>query len=451
MNHQNTCFILTNIYRILCLIGLVVHVWTIGSEYFKYRTNISTYVAFPFEFDSYALSVCFKYADIFDPSFGSKKYGVNFESLDRFEKVSLLERNITLDEIFKHTPSSRSIFVGADVRRSKTYDVDKLDQLAAFDEFEISRYQMLYWICYRFQQKIKLTFNYRDMASAQSFVGMLYKLVIKLDQSQLNSTILMMPIIHGHNDYPTSSYMYAPIDGVNKVRQTNLYRLTSQNVRTSLLEYPHKTNCRNYGKIPRSRRISDCVLKSTIDNLHKLSYTSLKIESELGSRSKLTIIDPQIAKHSENYQKIVRDCERLYRKIGCNQNIYLTQLQSRDKWNIDNLEFRVGHPMNPTIQIIHKPMHSFYTFAVLVLSCFGVWLGWSLMDMNPIYLFEFIQSRNRNEISNRSVRTPFAQHGDYLLSKQEMARKIIQIERLLNNLITTTTNDRKILNTIKYK
>ena len=92
--------------------------------------------------------------------------------------------------------------------------------------------------------------------------------------------------------------------------------------------------------------------------------------------------------------------------MDCDHDFYVTRIMSSEKWgDYQQLAFRVIQQNHPSIRTVYQPMEDFYTFALLVLSCFGVWLGLSLADLNPVKLLNRINQRG----SNRSTRITWLQ------------------------------------------
>ena len=397
-------------HRLLCSIGLVVHLWFIGESYFRYEITASTRIQFPTTIVSPAVSICFRYIDILDPEFVAKILGDETNTVG--QPIEKIEQDITLNELFKHTPSGQELLVGALVRSATNYTVETLDKKQALEVFEISRYQTLTWMCYRFQPRIKSEFKYRLVASASSYVGMIYSIFLRLDKKYLNHTVLMMPMVHSHNEYPTVAFLYAPHDGIaNDDRKVNLWRLNSYKLENHYLKYPYETDCYDYSGrddgTDQPQLISDCRVKATIERLKMIPFSEFKIEHKFEFNSSMKITDPITRFDDGNvgheFRKIKAECVSLYRKRDCDQYVYMTQIESREYWPISDWRFGVRRPLNPTIRTEYQPLQDFYTFSLLVLSCFGVWLGSSLIDFNLVDLYGKVERRLRRQTVARRV------------------------------------------------
>ena len=396
-------------HRLLCTFGMLVHVWFVSDHYLKYETTSLTNVGFPLVVNSPALSICFRYGDILDTEFVAKKLGENYKSVT--QRLEQIRRDITLDEVFQHTPPGEQLLTGAFIRDSKNYTVRQLNQKQSIEHFEISRFQTLMWMCYRFQPRLVKTFNYRLVASSSSFAGMIYSVFIQLSKKRVNRTMLMMPLVHTYNDYPTLEYLHAPHVGIAKDSTVNLYRLNSQKFETKFLRYPYKTDCTDYGErdddgIDQPQLISDCIVKSTIDRLKMIPFSEFKIENKFEFSSNLKLMDPNSRFGNSSigleFKKIEHECKRLYPKLDCEDYVHLTQIQSRENWPIEDWHFRIGQPTSPTIRTVYQPMEDFYTFSLLVLSCFGVWIGSSLIDLNLVDFYVKVERLMNQRTVDRS-------------------------------------------------
>ena len=391
-------------HRILCSIGLVVHLWFISASYFRYEITASTQIQFSKTIISPAVSICFRYVDILDPEFVAKKLGDETDTVG--EHLEKIEQDITLDELFKHTPSGEELLTGALMRSVTNYTVQALNKKQALEVFKISRYQTLTWMCYRFQPQSKSEFNYRLLASASSYVGMIYSIFLRLDKKYLNHTILMMPMVHSNNEYPTVAFLYAPHDGIsNDDRKVNLWRLNSYKLENHYLKYPYETDCHDYSGrddgLDQPQLISDCRVKVTIERLKMIPFSEFKIEHKFEFNASMKITDPITRFDNETigheFLKIQLECNRLYRKPDCEQYVHMTHIESREYWPHKNWHFSVQRPVNPTIITEYQPLQDVYTFSLLVLSCFGVWLGLSLIDLNLVDLYGKVEQLLRRQ------------------------------------------------------
>ena len=87
----------------------------------------------------------------------------------------------------------------------------------------------------------------------------------------------------------------------------------------------------------------------------------------------------------EGFAEIRDICNERYRQIECQQYFYTTFIDSRyARKDIDSMSFAVKQPRRPAFRTEYQPTENFYTFALLFFSCFGVWLGLSMADFNPI-------------------------------------------------------------------
>ena len=58
---------------------------------------------------------------------------------------------------------------------------------------------------------------------------------------------------------------------------------------------------------------------------------------------------------------------------------------------------------SPSVESVYQPMEDFFTFILLFLSCLGVWLGWSMIDLNPSKVVERLGRRRPTSVIARRV------------------------------------------------
>ena len=217
-----------------------------------------------------------------------------------------------------------------------------------------------------------------------------------------NRTRYVKPIVHAYNSYPFTSYIHAPL---STSRDMTAFVVESQRVENHRLPHPYPTDCRDYVMTSRNELMAECIINATIEQLGLLAFSELKVASKYGSTfGDLRISHPMDLIENETLaigmEKIRSECNEKHAKMDCVDQFYISRITSRQKWgNDEQLAFRVLQPNHPSILTVYQPMEDFYTFALLLLSCFGVWLGLSLADLNPFKLF-----KRFNQITRKASR-----------------------------------------------
>ena len=398
------------IYRIFLTIGLIVHVSIITIGYLRYETRTSLNLSLPTTTHSQALSVCFKLIELLDQDWVEKKYGhrlTHGKLVDREKSADQLQRDITMREIFDRTPSVDEAYGMVYIRDNDTYGVELVrDRKSMTKYFEIYRYITQDYICYRVQTRDRLVYNYEIMAKSR-WMGMVYAFGFSREIATRAS--FLMPVIHGANDIPMSSILYSPQSDFSMSENLSVFRVVSQKIAKQYLPHPYETDCFDYKGKDRERLMNECLVLMTINRLGFIPFSEIKSLPLFPNYGHLKI------KHQSDFatnrtlwsqmKQIKSHCDRLYPKVECKTSFFTTFIVGRHNWG-DGLVFRVGQPTSPTIVVTYHPNQDFYTFFLFTLSCFGVWLGWSLMDFDPSTLVERFRTRSRQStatIGSRKV------------------------------------------------
>ena len=402
------------VFRLICTFALIVHVTIINVQYLQYETTTSVFLYLPRIIESPALSVCFKFIDLIDIEWIDRTYGTPFTTKlieDNGNDIRTFVPNLTLDQLFRYTPPADQVYEFADFRDTQTFTIKRLDKSMARQMFAVDRFATQDLICYRIQPQNRMKYHFKLVARSEN-IGMLYTFAFTPEIANL--TTFFIPIIHNENEYPYLSIIYSPTILHSIAPKWNVYRVLNQKMIMEMLPHPYKTECNAYeSESGRDREyyINHCSMRSTIDQLNFIPYSEFKLESLKEKFGHLNV------KHTVDFthnltqwsviKRINRVCERLYRKHDCKTYFYITQMISREKWGKTNgLIFRVGQPMSPTVHSVYQPVQDFYTYAILALSCFGVWLGWSMIDFNPVDWILHIKTRAETRAETEPVLRP---------------------------------------------
>ena len=394
------------LFRIVCTIGLVIHLTLITRQYLSYEMTTSAYQEFMTYVDDRALSVCFRYIDLLDLAWIERKYGRNVkQSIASGTYHAIIKQNITLDELLKNTPSVIEASYWADLRDNDTYETTSFkDPRTVQIGFEIHRFTTQEYICFRIRSRTRLTFEYELLAKSDH-IGMMFAFAFPPKFS--NTDLFFNPVVHGSEDYPFRSFMYSPPVRHSPKLAYNVYRVFSQRVVTDYLPHPYSTNCRDYGSFSRDLRMSNCLIQSIINQLGVIPYSELVVAEDYREYGHLKIKQPSEVAQNRTLRsaikKIRNECVDTNRQVQCRTSFHITFV-SVEIWVRQGLIFRVGQPTNPTVHSVYQPTQDVYTFALLTFSCFGVWIGWSMIDFNPTKLINIFN--RRNQVGNREQTRP---------------------------------------------
>ena len=381
----------------ICVLGLITHLSLITIKYFDYETTTAVYLQFRDSVESPALSVCFRYIELLDHDWAISRFGRKL--LDgSTSHTEAIARNITLAEIFDHTPSVDDILIEGRTRDETTYRVEQLKSPASVQrKFQVWRFFSQDWLCYRVQTRHNGIYSYGQVATSVN-PGMLFQ--FGFDGLLFNRTIYLAPILHRINELPCKSIYFAPIINHISDYQLNFYRVINEKVENHFLERPYASDWVDHHGMRRTS-IGKCVTQLTIDRFRMVPYAEVQLESKIYFNTATNILHPHTIADNQTlrseFEKIRDHCHQLYRNIDCHTTTYLSHVVSREeRKSPKSISFRVYQSKTPTYLTIHQPMEDFFSFGLMALSCFGVWLGLSLADFNPIHLMNlFNDGRQR--------------------------------------------------------
>ena len=388
-----------------------------------------------------SVSVCFLFLDLLDRKWIETKFGRDIAIRGLVEgqtqAVRHIKRTLTVDEILAHTPSVNDAYGYGYIRDDQSYDMDFLGTSNRLrQEFKISRYLALEYICYQVQRSTKKEFNY-ELLSKSEFRAQLFSFAFP--KSMANRTTTIIPIVHGSQYYPYTSMVLSRKNQFSAAPSLNAYRLSGQLIVNNLLPSPYVTDCIDYYRIfgkGRAGAESDYLIKSTIERLGHLPFGELKEPKIIEKYPQLRIKFPfdygaDNGSFIATMKAIRSKSHRLFRKPDCEGFYYATRFVAREKWgNLKGLIVSVELPADLTIESVYKPIQDFYTFAVLVLSCFGVWLGWSIIDFSPTKLVELCSRGSTYVPRNQTVQVS-RRHSNTIVRNSYTITNDVKIRRIV--------------------
>lgn len=90
--------------------------------------------------------------------------------------------------------------------------------------------------------------------------------------------------------------------------------------------------------------------------------------------------------------KVYKECYRRFSQSRCRYSITETEVKViSDKRNDKSLRVRVMGPRGPNTLVHSEPAFLLSEYLLYVCSCFGIWLGISVLRLNPITLMSVVK------------------------------------------------------------
>lgn len=195
------------------------------------------------------------------------------------------------------------------------------------------------------------------------------------------SNIWHLFTIPAHLDFygPSENGMTLPLV-VDKHFKKRSYALSYEYIRSELLTYPYKTNCRNYNHVNKQSRAH--AMQSCFDILVYGRYRKLPKESLLGIDNEEPLLSLEYGDTSMTiaFDTFKTQCEVRFKNPDCTTELYMPYLVNTlrmTSWNF--LGFEASE--KPQIVTKSKPVIDIIDYVTYVLSCFSFWFAFSPLIM----------------------------------------------------------------------
>ena len=431
-------------FRLMCVIGAVIHVSVITVQYLKYETSNNVIMDIPKKFKPPDLSVCFRYADIIDDfryesDTKRKLPKPNFANYrEAFERIDRISTTLTLGDVLKYTPSAIDAIVKARIRLPNQLPLFSIDGANLGQYYKIVQFHVFRHICYKIIDITNHLYLVRTIASSQDSPGTLYRLYFNLSLFDNGRHLIIMTSIDTVQNALPHAMVLQRSSGYDDSRNNHNYSLFSYDrIDNTLLPPPFTTNCMNYPPIYHYNSLyceSDCVNKLTYDRLGLASFSQALAAGDIEYLDSKVLQVHQLAENrtmAAIYNRIGRECAKKCRQPSCRTQIFVTRFIERGEAQfVNTFEVELKMATSPDMKIVNQPAIEFSTFLIYVLSCFGIWLGLSISNFNPIDIISAIMTRH----DSMTVETR---------TNQNLSLKIAQTKRRLR-LISSENQEMKL-------
>ena len=418
---------LSYIFIISCTISMFYHIWTISSKYFHYETSTLLVLEQPKMIAPPSFSFCTKYLD----ASNIRNYPTSV--LSQVESV-VFYRNVTINQIFAGTPSVDQFFSDCRLNLPGNYSFIVRRKNDCLKLFRVSRFFTQEFICYVITPSIVGEYSYMQIASSEHWSGEAYYVVI---DDFFNGTKFFKGVIHSSLMLPFMSIYFAPSLLRTTPHLQNEYHFTSVSVTKTLLPSPYPSQC-STTQVPNC--YEKCLIAETIATWRQFPFSEIIDESDRNlydfNLSHLTGYDMADPLISELYVRLEKQCAYRCRHDECQTHYSVTQLFATYVTG-SRLKFRINLPRSFSYFITMIPYMYFIDYITLVMSCFGTWLGLSVINFNPLHLFNWfatrnVRTQNQDQVSerhiNQLIRNLFGQHS------RAYDHRILHLENRIDNL-----------------
>jgi len=373
-----------NMFNMLCTIGLTIQVILITIKYTDYEVTNSIRIDMPFAVEVPSLSLCFFIYLVL----GSGHYS-------DYENTS-----VTLHDVFNGMLRFDDLLTNAVIRFPNVHLVQEFETTDTIRQnVDVSMFYVQEYVCYRLSIKTNGSLNFARAATAYEWPGMAFN--YRLRTQLTNKTTSMVPVIH-KSLLPNKEVMMARSVPSN---DTDI-RLSYQDIVTYSLSPPYQTQCRNYDQ---SACFSGCLINRTLDKLKMFPFTCIIPElnnydmtrplfpHDLGNRTLMA-----------SYESIIFGCLHQCPQITCRNVLTMTRIEVvNQNTPFNETQVRVSIPTFPNIVIKFEARFVFLEYLIYIMSCFGTWLGISVLSLNPVpvlvWMLNKYRPRNRNHLKPKTM------------------------------------------------
>lgn len=373
-------------FLVFCVFGFIYQVTEVSLIYFKYETSTATKFILYSSRPLPNLAVCFPREELID-----------------IKKVRNSSR-ITVREFFDYTPGSSS-FKSITYRRRGNYllkNVSDIQSVASIDKFLVED-----WLCNRFIWKNETPVDHITFDRSIMSPGVLYSL--SMDPSQI-SAATRVKVIPFYGNYPLLSRTYtgfAEIKG--KSSNNNLFSVKSSLINIFLLPSPHDTHCKYASNINKWCRDS-CITRKTIHAFGKQPFqlvthqaSDLEMMSQKDLEQNQTLTSQLYDIHDQCVTGLCHD-------MPCKFDFLTTIFHQSHASTANDFRITVLSDTEPEKRLTSQPKLVLVEYIVYICSCFGIWFGLSVIQLNPFKVMVIMKT----ELSNNRVST--APNASYLAS-----------------------------------
>ena len=373
---NNVRRVLSTIFFVLCLCGLLYQLQQVSAVFFRFHTT-SKIVYDVREVEFYqTIFFCARWTDVIDRRHHSR-YGISPQRPIFIEDIYVELSALKIKDIFKLTPKPDEFLRGCWIRPkilTKPRDFNRSECNNIFNVFKSISGET---ICYSIAPKTAGTYSVGDVASYLTHGNMVYVLLVG---SPMDRSVRLHFVVHfGHakNKDPLYSRMFESQAANEKGFTSSAFLVYGQAVEIRRLPPPFDTQC----LAGHDRQV--CYEKCLEDrylNINRIPWSAyIHKPSEL---KLFTYRDYKNKSKTLLAQNSMTECHRLCKiKSECFTEFTITSVQELSSTDVFFVSSMV--PNRPHIYLLSVPFMTIVEYMVYIGSCFGTWLGLSIISLNP--------------------------------------------------------------------
>ena len=406
-------------FKIACVIGLTTQVVNIFAAYFKYKTITRTSMGVENILPIPTISVCSFYTDILDRS-KSANYSINSRIPIGLQEINSDQNKLTVGGIFFLTPKYNETLGHCKIRVNDSYSIATLSSSSCYDVFHVNRYYMQELMCYGFRPKHIHNYRLTRASHSLNYNQLLWEIFLDKKFHPANELTFITQItakirpphlvgeslpLYSRN---FAQSMFRIRDPKKAILASNVFYVTHEWNRIFLKPPPYDTDCNPYlGKY-------DCIrqcMQEKLLRINRVPFTEITTEDALPSVGHLFPVRPIDLEDSKMEQYVYDSesyCEKKCQRLPCRLFFSKTSVNAflDERFNYSS-RIRATSPASPTVDVTSVANFDLYQLVIYICSCFGVWLGVSVMSLDPSksrFIVQTIYCCCRKQVRPKEVR-----------------------------------------------
>jgi hypothetical protein len=398
----------------------VFQVQYVSVKYFQFGTVKQVTPSVSKNLVRHNVAVCIRYNDILDLDTLFNETGVIISKLALNESLDAGIENdhkITIDQIFKYTPSAEDI-IETCMYRPDEYQIKHGNQTECEEVFHTLKMLTQESMCYVFYNTDLEEIPKTSVTQSTFFA---YR-VFDINFNGLIGDATMINVIGFIGFYPwlARDISPAPIDirYENGVKRENYISISTSEYTYELLEAPYDTKCTRDGEADDYIEcFQECRIKEFIRKVGKLPARLMIFEELIDNYGGLNVHRfSSIDEQNETLQNITEEIGKMCNKkcffLPCEYGFSGTKISF---FHRPNITFGVSlvTSTDPATVTTTKPEWLFIDYFTYVTSCLGTWFGISLLSINPFGLHAYWKRKHRvsDSSSEREIVLEYASFG----------------------------------------
>lgn len=374
------------IFIMFCSYGCIHQITDLMLAYFQYPTITHVYVGLDDAYKVPAMSVCFRYGEVFDHH-GFAKKNADYNPDVKTGITLQLQSKATIKQLLNYTPNTSMMLTKCSVKSPSGFSFLDYTGANCSKLFSVQKFIAQEYVCYRIEENFmrNLSASISRIGNSMNYRGIVYSVEIDHKSFKRVNDVNICASDHLPNSYPNmaSPFCYLEfrdLDQSTGKARFNRFIARFSKVITIRLQKPYDTDCIDYRKVGfayKSNCYRDCLIELTRKHMQILPFSVINRASESNEYKIFGIESLANESKSKRYEELVVICSKKCRQFDCLTNDYYARVVP---WVGKSISFFFSLPQEPSFHVIFVKRVSLDQVIVLCLSTLGTWFGFSFLS-----------------------------------------------------------------------